>query len=51
VVILAGIALYIIIVLAIVRTFQAVHTRDEEMRILTAEWIAESTPPPLRPGH
>jgi len=48
--ILLGIAAYIIIVVSIVRVFQSIRKRDEEMRLITEDWLHEVSDLPLEPG-
>ncbi len=45
----AGSALYGIVVLALLKTFQSIRKRDEVMRVITAEWLRESAGPAGQP--
>jgi hypothetical protein len=48
--ILLGIAAYILIVVSIVRVFQSIRKRDAEMRLITEEWLSEISDMPLEPS-
>jgi hypothetical protein len=48
--ILLGIVAYVAVVVSVVRVFQSIRKRDEEMRLITEEWLSEITDLPLEPG-
>jgi septation ring formation regulator EzrA len=48
--ILLGIVAYVVIVVSVVRVFQSIRKRDEEMRLITEEWLSEIADLPLEPG-
>jgi hypothetical protein len=46
--VLAAFLIYVLVVSAIIRTFQAIHRKDELMREMTAAWIEN---PSRAPSH
>jgi hypothetical protein len=49
VLILAGVLLYVLVIVALLRIFHGIRRGDKEMRLITAEWIDETSG--IEPQH
>ena len=44
-IIYVALLLYLLVVGTLIRIFQVIHKRDELMRVITAQWIQDSSSP------
>jgi hypothetical protein len=47
--IVSGVLGYIVVIMSLLRVFQSIRKRDDEMRLITEEWLNETSGLPLEP--